>query len=556
MLLNLVTCILVPLLAAHAAPTQAGNMRMHVTTKDYCNPDLKDGYGNPAPCGVSKSMETFGLTLPGMDDGVLTTREDIIITNDGQVSVKALPNYPYQFIMTVESSESTRVEQLYDHQSSVIAEAPLPSYAGRLLSDGMDTADLEAQGWIHEGTADFHGAAMSRWSKKGPEGVDPKDGTNYTALYQTGLMPDTWVLFIDEATQQPVKLLAIGTYVGSKVFQESTFEQFESLHEDLSIESATEAMYQTYRIDSHRRLDEATGREAPLVMADYIAGDFLPERSRAFFEEHEAADWMSEHRSLRQGVMSRGIEYFTIEENSAADIYFHALSHRQLVQVFSFEFPKGCSDGKSTDPSKKYCLFASVDASLDKSIAVKAGMKYTDVVNPDITAHLSLSVSLKKEADAAVLDLEFEAGGCAVVFQFGEGVSLSINVCIYGKAGGKSLLQPDKRTFYGEAGVSVSFNVNLPTVGNVINWTIEAKIGCTAKPHNDISAYGMIGTSVSLKVAGAGVSLDIKGNTVEHIANKWEFNSNAYFHASVGAWKLKKSWDKQWQLWHAGPTKF
>mmetsp|Transcript_4829 Transcript_4829/g.4021 ORF Transcript_4829/g.4021 Transcript_4829/m.4021 type:complete len:111 (+) Transcript_4829:3-335(+) len=87
----------------------------------------------------------------------------------------------------------------------------------RLLSDGMNTADLEAQGWIHEGTADFRGATMSRWSRKGPEGVDPVDGTNYTALYQTGLMPDTWVLFLDEATQKPVKLLAIDTYVGGRV---------------------------------------------------------------------------------------------------------------------------------------------------------------------------------------------------------------------------------------------------------------------------------------------------------------------------------------------------
>ncbi|KAF4685005.1 hypothetical protein FOZ60_007057 [Perkinsus olseni] len=544
------------LLAAHAAPPQAGNMRMHVTTKDYCNPDLKDGHGNPAPCGVSKSMETFGLTLPGMDDGVLTTREDIIITNDGQVSVKALPNYPYQFIMTVESSESTRVEQLYDHQSSVLAEAPLPSYVSLLHNAGIDTADLEAQGWTHEGVEDLDGAGMSRWSKKGPEGVDTKDGTNYTALYQTGLMPDTWVLFIDEGTQQPVKLLAIDTYVGSKVFQESIFEQFESLHEDLSIESATEAMYQTYRIDSHRRLDEATGRGVPLVMADYITGDFLPERSRAFFEEHEAADWMSEHRSLRQGVMSRGIEYFSIEENSAADIYFHALSHRQHVQVFSFDFPKGCSDGKSADSSRKYCLFASVDVSVGGSIAVKGGMTYKDIKNPAFSAHLSLSATLQKDGDELVLDLEFEAGGCALVFQYGEGASLTITVCIHGKAGGESLLQPDKRTFYGETGIDVKFYVNLPVVGSIINWTISAKVGCTAKPKNVISAYGSIGTQASAKLAEASVSIDLRGNTVDHIANKWEFNSNAYFHASVGAWKLKKSWDKQWQLWHAGPTKF
>ncbi|KAF4664931.1 hypothetical protein FOL47_004884 [Perkinsus chesapeaki] len=551
MLPKLIACIFsVSILGAAFSDTT--NMRMRVTTKDYCNPDLLDAHGKPAPCGISQSMETYGLTLPGMEDGSLTTREDIIIANDGQVSVKAMPNYPYQYIMTVESPESKRVEQLYNHQSFLLSEVPAESYASRLLSDGMNTADLEAQGWIHEGTADFRGATMSRWSRKGPEGVDPVDGTNYTALYQTGLMPDTWVLFLDGATQDPVKLLAINTYVGGKLFQESTFEQLESLGEDVSVEGAAQAMYQTYRVDSQRRLAEAGS--IPLVMPEYISGDFLPERSRAFFEDHVAVDWMSARRSLRQS--GSGIEYFTIQENSAADIYFHALSQRQLVKVFSFEFPKGCSDGKSADPNQKYCLFAQVDASLDVSVSVKAGMTYKDVVNPDITAHLSLSVSLKKDADAAVLDLSFEAGGCAVVFQFGEGVSLSINVCISGKASGTSLLQPDKRTFYGEAAVSVSFNVNLPKIGNIINWTIEAKISCTAKPHNDISAYGMIGTSVSIKLAGAGVSLDIKGNTVEQIANKWEFVSNVNFNAFVGFWKFKKTWDKHWQLWHAGPVQF
>ncbi|KAF4742378.1 hypothetical protein FOZ63_021606 [Perkinsus olseni] len=255
MLPNLAALIVVPVLAAHGTYLKTDNVRLQVTTKDFCNPDLKDGHGNPAPCGVSKSMETFGLTLPGMDDGVLTTREDIIITKDGQVSVKALPNYPYQFIMTVESPESKRVEHFYDHKSSVLAHAQAPSHASRLQNAGIDPGDLEAQGWTREGTDKLNGAVVSKWSKKGPEGLDPKDGTNYTALYQTGLLPDTWVVFIDESAQQPVKLLAINTYVGGKVFQESIFEHAAPLDKELSIESAVEAMYHTYRIDSHHHPD-------------------------------------------------------------------------------------------------------------------------------------------------------------------------------------------------------------------------------------------------------------------------------------------------------------
>eukprot|EP00453_Perkinsus_chesapeaki_P000915 CAMPEP_0185924920 /NCGR_PEP_ID=MMETSP0924C-20121207/13082_1 /TAXON_ID=321610 /ORGANISM="Perkinsus chesapeaki, Strain ATCC PRA-65" /LENGTH=38 /DNA_ID= /DNA_START= /DNA_END= /DNA_ORIENTATION= len=38
--------------------------------------------------------------------------------------------------MTVESPETTRVEQLYNHQSFLLSEVPAESYASRLLSDG------------------------------------------------------------------------------------------------------------------------------------------------------------------------------------------------------------------------------------------------------------------------------------------------------------------------------------------------------------------------------------------------------------------------------------
>ncbi|KAF4715138.1 hypothetical protein FOZ63_019000, partial [Perkinsus olseni] len=138
MLPNLAALIVVPVLAAHGAYLKTDNVRLQVTTKDFCNPDLKDGHGNRAPCGISQARETYGLRLPGMEDGVLTTREDIIVAKDGQVSVKALPNYPYQFIMTVESPESKRVEHFYDHKSSVLARIQVPSHASRLQNAGID----------------------------------------------------------------------------------------------------------------------------------------------------------------------------------------------------------------------------------------------------------------------------------------------------------------------------------------------------------------------------------------------------------------------------------
>ncbi|KAF4658379.1 hypothetical protein FOL47_008002 [Perkinsus chesapeaki] len=535
-------------LSAYATFGGPNNIRMRVTTKNYCNHDLVDADGNPAPCGISQSMETYGLTLPGMDDGILTTREDIIIVTDGQVSVKAMPNYPYQYIMTVNSAESKRVEQLYNHQSFLLSVGRDTTYVGKLSSAASGRQGLVEQGWAYEGTD--MGTAISTFSKKGPEGVDPVDGTNYTAIYQAGLMPDSWVLYYDESTQQPVKLMAVDTYVGSKIFQESTFEEVEDLNSDMTVEGATQAMYDIYRVDHQRRLDEAD-EYIPLAMPDYISGDFLPERSRAFFDNHNPVDWMSDRRALRQSGMSRGIEYFTIEKNSAADVYFHALSDRQLAQVVNFEYPKGCS-ASDTD---KYCLSAEVDVGLEGSVSVKAGITFLVPGRPDQKAYLKLSAALKKDADVAVLDLAFEAAGCAPVFQYGAEVSISIDICLKGSGSGKSLLQPDKRTFYGEASITAVFKVKLPKVPS-FGWTIEAEVQFTAKPHNDISAYGKITASSSVKVAAASVGFDILGNTVDNIANKWEFVSNVLLKAHAGVWKFKKTWDKSWVLWHAGPVVF
>mmetsp|Transcript_18079 Transcript_18079/g.15410 ORF Transcript_18079/g.15410 Transcript_18079/m.15410 type:complete len:154 (-) Transcript_18079:20-481(-) len=132
--------------------------------------------------------------------------------------------------------------------------------------------------------------------------------------------------------------------------------------------------------------------------------------------------------------------------------------------------------------------------------------------------------------------------------------SVSINICISGHGTGSSLLQPDKRTFYGEAAVSVTFVVSLPVAGDIINWTIYAEGKCTAKPHGDITAYGKIGTEVSLKVAGASASVDFNGHSVNNDASKWEYVSNANFEAFVGAWVFKKTWKQHWVLWQAGPA--
>ncbi|EER18960.1 hypothetical protein Pmar_PMAR018424 [Perkinsus marinus ATCC 50983] len=534
---------------------KASNARFTATTTKYCNKDLLDADGNPAPCGKSMARETYGLTLPGMEDGSLTTRQDVIVSEEGQVTVEASPNHPYQYMMYVETPEMRKVDQIFMNTARTVLEETRPSH--RMLTAAIqNTQSLEENGWTKEGIESLDGGSYTKWSYHGPEGVDSKDGTNYTAIYQTGLQPNVWVLYTDESANKPHKLLAINTYKNGKVFQETTIHQWKDLGEKAGVHEATNEMLSTYNVDSSRVL--STGDvHAPFVDAGYLNVDYIPEKARAFFEDGNDYDWMPKHRSLRLGTTGfKGIQYFTIEKGSAADSFFRVNTKRNLVQLHKFEFPSSCKDKEGKQIPGKYCLFVEIDATTDPSITIAAGMTFVDVTNPDITAHLKLGVSLKDTDGSAVLDLSFEAGGCAVVFQLGDGFSLSINVCITGKASGENLLQPDKRTFSGSVELKVSFNVNVPVAGSIINWAITAKLSVTAKPKNEITAYGSIGTSVSLHIAGADVSIDIKGQTVDHLANKWEFVSGVNFNAWVDVFFWSKSWNDRWEIWHAGPVTF
>ncbi|KAF4697250.1 hypothetical protein FOZ60_009874 [Perkinsus olseni] len=533
---------------------QATNARFTATTTKYCNKDLLGSNGNPAPCGISMARETYGLTLPGMEDGSLTTRQDVIATKEGQVTIEASPSRPYQYMMYVETPELRKVDQIFMNTARTV----LVETRGteRMLAVAtQNSQSLEEDGWINEGAESVDGGSYTKWVLHGPEGVNPKDGTNYTALYETGLQPDTWVLYTDESANRPHKLLAINTHKNGKVFQETTIDSWESLGDEVGVQHATNEMFSTYNVDSSRLL--STGdMKVPFVDSAYLTVDYIPESARAFFEDGEDYDWIPEHRSLRQGAGFKGIQYFTIEKGSAADSFFRANRMRELIQIAKFEFPKSCKDKDGKQIPGKYCLYVQLDVTTDPSVSLEAGMTFVDVNNPDITAHLKLAVSLKDTDGSAVLDLSFEAGGCAVVFQVGEGFSLSINVCITGKASGENLLQADKRTFSGSVELTVSFNVNVPVAGSIIHWAITAKLGVTAKPQNDISAYGSLGTDVSLWIAGAAVSIDIKGNTVSHMANRWEFVSGVNFNAWVKVLFWGTSWSHRWEIWHAGPVTF
>ncbi|KAF4684932.1 hypothetical protein FOZ60_007114 [Perkinsus olseni] len=79
-----------------------------VEIKSYCLQGLKDPHGNAPSCSTATAVATQGLTLPGMDDGTLTTRAHVIAGSDGsETMVEAHPSYPYQYFMRTSISSST-----------------------------------------------------------------------------------------------------------------------------------------------------------------------------------------------------------------------------------------------------------------------------------------------------------------------------------------------------------------------------------------------------------------------------------------------------------------
>ncbi|KAF4655841.1 hypothetical protein FOL47_009262 [Perkinsus chesapeaki] len=539
-------------LICYSLAFKAGNMRMHITTETICNKDVVDIHGNPAPCGKSMAMETYGLTLPGMEDGSITTREDMIVAKDGQVTVKAMPSRPYQFIMTVEGSETKRLVQFFKNQAVTISESQQEPESVRLLGAAKAPGSLAEDGWTHEGTTTLDGATVHKYTKRGPQGVDPKTKANYTALYQTGMYPDHWTFYTDSNDDKPVKLIGMNSF-NVKTLQETDYANHEELDENMDVAQAEKEMHSTYQITSSRRLGEGDA-DAPPVNTDFLTATFIAEDERNYFEDAQDLDWMKAGR-LRAGASkaAAGVMYFDITKGSAADTFFHHEFNRRMVEVVRFEFPKKCIDNQGKQ-AQKYCLFISTDVTTEK-LTITAGMTFVAVNNDKASAHLTFSAEIQKSKGAPILNLSVEAGGCATVWQYGGTVSLSIVVCISGKASGKDLLQPD-RSFAAEIEIKATFNVHVPYAGNIIDWAVTSQVRCTAAANNDITAYGSIGTSVSAKVAGADVSLDIKGNTMDHLSNKWQFFSGVNLNAWVNVWVYKHNWHWRWEIWHASPVTF
>ncbi|KAF4651183.1 hypothetical protein FOL47_000601, partial [Perkinsus chesapeaki] len=204
----------------------------------------------------------------------------------------------------------------------------------------------------------------------------------------------------------------------------------------------------------------------------------------------------------------------------------------------------------------EFCIFVNLDVGVAATLAISAGIRLPDVNKPGRVAELAfaLKLSLSPDNKNLVLDLTVRASGCAVVWQVGEGVSISITVCL--TASGGVHYSNETLSFAASIGAIISFDVNLPVIGSIIDFTISGEIGMTAAPNNTITAYGTIGVSHSIPIAGASIAFDLTAATADHLPNKWEFSSGVTLSAWINLIFWRPSWKHRYLLWSVGPVTF
>ncbi|KAF4651973.1 hypothetical protein FOL47_011316 [Perkinsus chesapeaki] len=527
-----------------------GNIRMQTRVTRYCHSDLVGADGKSVNCQISDSLETRGLVLPGMDDGQsLTTRQDIFLTKDGQLTVLASPGRPYEFIVMAHTTNDSHMIQLYNKTSFPIR---LNNSRKQVQLKSLNyELTLDDHGWVHHGLSDVDGEKLHKRVLAKLNGTDSETGMNYTALALTGLIPNSWILYTDENDTRVVKLLATNNLHNDTVFQETVVTHWEELHENMTANDSLEMVYSMYDIEKHSSTVPSP-REDPVPEAIFIDSEITGEISREFFMGVRNFDWISPKQLRGSNGTARGIDYFKILPGTASYKFFHAKAFYSANGATKFELPTGCTTNFIISKSP-YCLYVNYNVN-DTSLALDFFMGFQDVNQRHNNAHLNISVYYSSEG--SVLNFSFDGGGCAVVWQMGVSfANLNIAVCISGSGAGKSLLQPDNATYRGAASISVSFNIDVPIVPT-ISATIEGGLKVQGAPHNDITASAYLKLSRSLLVVGADMWVEVVGNTVDHKINTWEFE--AFFNLKVWVDILfwSDDWTWTWSLFKAGPVTF
>ncbi|KAF4661205.1 hypothetical protein FOL47_006787 [Perkinsus chesapeaki] len=331
---------------------------------------------------------------------------------------------------------------------------------------------------------------------------------------------------MDEHNEKPIDVIATNGRHGHVVYQEMKFSDFEKKSGKLSTLDAQERIYKMYAIKNgltevlsgeggkgQRGVGDDFSSWRAQLLSGYIPSDSSLPRG--------TTDWMPQRR-LRSSEI---IPYFTIEDGTAATAYFARLNYpRKLATVFEFHFPSSCADSTNL---KKFRFLVNSDLFLTFSL----GIRLPDLRKPDRFAELAFSLQVPGDFDNNdwTVDLSVRATGCAVIWELGAGISLSITVCLSASA---DVRYPDDgKSASGSIVISISFDVNLPVIGSIIDFTRSGTISVTATPKSEVAAHAQLGATASFLVAAASIT--------------W---------VTFIFWTI--SWSNTYPLWTIGPVTF
>ncbi|KAF4676138.1 hypothetical protein FOL46_007191 [Perkinsus olseni] len=286
---------------------------------------------------------------------------------------------------------------------------------------------------------------------------------------------------------------------------------------------ARERMFGVYLIDddadslAHAEVEKLSGHTHHFK--EQLFAGMVPIASRI---PPVVSDWIPQAHFDTMGA----IPYDVVEPGSAAASYFFATStRRSLVEMFDFEYPTSCLKRGQFD---KYCLSVVANKSVSKEqFELDTEIRMADVHDRSRRAEFSLAAVLgSKPHIELALDFSLKARGCAVVWQAGIKISLTVTVCLAADASGHDLFDSATRSFQGSVAASVIFNIKISQINLPVGVRVDGVVACAAYPSNNITAMGKLGITVSIPHGGATMAFDLTATTTHHLPNNWEFASD------------------------------
>ncbi|KAF4657930.1 hypothetical protein FOL47_008234 [Perkinsus chesapeaki] len=514
----------------------ATNMRIQTKTVYHCNARLKTPDGKSTTCGHSRTSETFGRTLPLMDDGTLTILEDTFVVEDGQASVVAWPSRPYQYMAYVFKNNERSVYQFYNHVSYLIRKDDVKSEQ----SFGTNVSLLDYD-WKYQGLKLVKGVNRSVWaSTEGlPEG---HGGEKFNFLGDGEVVPNKWILYLDETNTTLYNIEAVG---GPKdtLLQTSEITYWKSLDDSMTVKDALASINNIYGVE--KQIPGPADPDAvPYVHPVLADTHIITEDTRQFFQFITPADCKPR---TSEGPPSP-IDCYRIEKGTSSYAFFHDNAEsnaRCLIKLNRFQYPSGCKRNPNLVQDPNVCLFIDVDFN-QGSLEADVGIVPQDITSPTTRAVAGFTTLMSWPGGENIESVTISGRSCAVVWQAGvdakSGVSLSL--CVKGDATSKK-------------DVKLSMSVTYSQVGGSGKFTTTNDLRGSALPKNiTVVVEGAVSGSAETNATSALVSYDVNVSNRRHMMNEWAFLAGTDFEVSKKILNWRRVYHWRWEQWAVGPFAF